>query len=100
MTTNHINKKILPLKIKHIDDKESSNDLEPYGFGLGFRVLLDLGKSNYLGSENEFGWGGAASTFFLIDPKEKIIAVLMSQVQNSDNKIKNDFINSIYSSLE
>ena len=95
MTTNHINKKFLPLKIHHVNEKILENDLEPYGFGLGFRVLL---KDNNIikNKQGEFGWGGAASTFFLVDPKKKIISVLMTQVINSEKKMINDFLKLIY----
>ena len=51
-----------------------------YGFGLGFRVRKELGQSQTLGSVGEFGWGGAYGTYFWIDPKEKMIGILMIQL--------------------
>ena len=50
-----------------------------HGFGLGFRVTTHLGQARRLRSVGEFGWGGAANTFFLIDPAEDFIALLMTQ---------------------
>ncbi len=50
------------------------------GFGLGFAVLEDVAERRLLGSEGLFYWGGAFNTHFFIDPKEKIIAILMMQV--------------------
>jgi CubicO group peptidase (beta-lactamase class C family) len=49
------------------------------GFGLGVGVLIDLGKSQTLGSTGLYTWGGAASTSFWIDPQESLIGILMLQ---------------------
>lgn len=49
-------------------------------FGLGFRVLTDLGKSPNLASVGSFGWGGAYGTYFWVDPKEEMIGILMVQL--------------------
>ena len=51
-----------------------------YGFGLGFRVRERLGESLTLGSPGEFGWGGAYGTYFWVDPKERMIGILMIQL--------------------
>ena len=50
-----------------------------YGFGLGSRVLLDAPASAVPISEGEFGWAGAAKTYYWIDPVEEIVGVFMSQ---------------------
>ncbi len=49
------------------------------GFGLGFAVRNDAGRSPLLGSPGDYFWGGAYGTYFWIDPKEKLFAVLMMQ---------------------
>jgi CubicO group peptidase (beta-lactamase class C family) len=51
-----------------------------FGFGLGFRVRMDLGQSATLGSVGEYGWGGAYGTYFWVDPKEQMIGILMIQL--------------------
>ena len=51
-----------------------------YGYGLGVRVMQDLAKSSTAGSLGEFGWDGAASTWFCVDPAEDLIAVHMIQM--------------------
>ena len=53
--------------------------IKGFGYGLGFGVLIDVAQSEILGSEGEFQWGGAANTFFLIDPKEDLIGLIMTQ---------------------
>ena len=49
------------------------------GFGLGGSVRLDLAKANRLGSVGQFGWNGAATTTFSIDPRERTVALLLVQ---------------------
>jgi CubicO group peptidase (beta-lactamase class C family) len=50
-----------------------------YGFGLGFAVRTAPGVNDNPGSVGEYLWGGAQGTYFWIDPKEKLIAIFMSQ---------------------
>ena len=50
-----------------------------YTFGLGFAVREEQGIAGVPGSQGEFMWGGYAGTYFWIDPKERIVAVYMSQ---------------------
>jgi CubicO group peptidase (beta-lactamase class C family) len=69
MTANHLNH--LPRVTHEFSDSD--------GFGLGVYVRLDLAKSNRLGSEGTFGWSGAATTDVVMDPKEKLVAILMAQ---------------------
>jgi CubicO group peptidase (beta-lactamase class C family) len=51
-----------------------------YTFGLGFMVRTQPGIAGVPGSEGEYMWGGAAGTFFWVDPKEQLAAVFMAQV--------------------
>jgi CubicO group peptidase (beta-lactamase class C family)/glyoxylase-like metal-dependent hydrolase (beta-lactamase superfamily II) len=50
------------------------------GFGLGVAVLTDPGQLGELGSKGMFWWGGAASTYFWVDPEEEMIGVFMTQL--------------------
>ncbi|WP_166254743.1 serine hydrolase domain-containing protein [Marinobacter salicampi] len=50
------------------------------GFGLGFSVKTDVAKSYINGSEGEYGWGGLASTNFMIDPVEELVMIFMTQL--------------------
>lgn len=50
------------------------------GFGLGFAVTTDPARTLLPGSAGEYSWGGAASTYFWIDPKEELIAIFMTQL--------------------
>lgn len=73
MTTNHIPDQLMPLQIAH------DWVLHGYGYGLGFGVIMNVAQSQVLGSSNTYGWGGAASTHFWIDPKEEWLGVIMTQ---------------------
>ena len=53
------------------------------GFGLGFGVNIDLADTQNSGSVGSYNWGGAASTFFWIDPEEELICILMTQLMPS-----------------
>ncbi len=80
MTSNHIGK----LKLW--------DNLAGYRFGLGFRVLTDLGEAANLGSPGSYGWGGAFGTLFWVDPKEDMFGILMIQLRPYDHvNIRQDF---------
>jgi CubicO group peptidase (beta-lactamase class C family) len=51
-----------------------------YTFGLGFTVRNGPGLAGVPGSAGEFMWGGAAGTFFWVDPREELAVVFMAQV--------------------
>ena len=96
-TQNQISKSFLPYQIKNFDIKVlDENVFDPYGWGYGFRIHLQNNKFN---NKGEFGWGGAANTYFLVDPKYKLSAVLMTQVFQGDPNLHKDFYNYIYSQL-
>ena len=70
------------------------------GFGLGVSVRNALGGSNALGSEGDFGWGGAATTYFRVDPKEKAIGLLFLQHFPMDSALVEKFSTLWYQALE
>ena len=50
-----------------------------YTFGLGFAVRSGDGVAGVPGSAGEFMWAGYGGTYFWVDPKEQVTAVLMTQ---------------------
>ncbi len=48
-------------------------------FGLGFRVVTDVGATQTLGSNGIYGWSGIYGTNFWVDPKERLVAIVMVQ---------------------
>ena len=70
------------------------------GFGLGFSVVVDLVKLQTIGSEGELAWGGVASTAFMIDPKEQMALVFMTQlVPSSTYNIRCELRTLLYQAL-
>lgn len=53
------------------------------GFGLGVSVTLDPVAAKVPGSVGDYGWGGAASTTFTVDPVEDLVYVFMTQLMPS-----------------
>jgi CubicO group peptidase (beta-lactamase class C family) len=50
------------------------------GFGLGFAVRTESGQNPLPGSVATYYWTGASGTTFWIDPRERLIGILMIQV--------------------
>jgi CubicO group peptidase (beta-lactamase class C family) len=71
-----------------------------YGFGLGSRVAMDPGLSNLAGSVGEFGWAGAAKTYYWVDPVEQIAGVLMTQYMVGFDLPEADFRAVVYAAIE
>lgn len=53
------------------------------GFGLGVSVVVDQAKTRSLSPTGTYGWGGAASTVFWIDPVEEVVAMFFTQLMPS-----------------
>jgi CubicO group peptidase (beta-lactamase class C family) len=69
------------MRVNHTGDKFSR---ETHGFGLGFWVNDDLGFAGELGSEGAYGWGSAYYPQYLVDPKERMIAIFMTQLRPTE----------------
>jgi CubicO group peptidase (beta-lactamase class C family) len=67
------------------------------GYGLSVRVVNDAVQRGTLLSSGTFGWSGAYGTHFFVDPKEKIVAVLMTQT--STPGVNADFENAVMQSI-
>ncbi len=81
-------------------DKPTLGGNQSEGFGLGGSVRIDLARGNALGSVGQFGWSGAATTAFNIDPKEKTVALLITQhLPNNQHGIVAKFYTLFYQSL-
>lgn len=93
MTANHLPDELIPIQLQ-------PHTLYGCGFGLGFRVLVNAAQAGLLASEGEFGWGGAASTSFFVDPEERLIGLLLTQLMPSRYyPIRNEFKVLVYQAL-
>jgi CubicO group peptidase (beta-lactamase class C family) len=78
---------------------------EGEGFGLGGYVVLDPARRGQLGSVGQFGWSGAAATWFTIDPQQQLIAILMMQhlprgLPHDPPRLGKPFNDLVYQALE
>jgi CubicO group peptidase (beta-lactamase class C family) len=83
MTADH-----LPPDIRHapfyVHDRDwtmlAPTPQRGYGFGLGFAVRKAQGLHPLPGSPGEFYWVGATGPAFWVDPRERLIAIWMTQL--------------------
>lgn len=68
-------------------------------YGLGVSVLLNPAASGNLGSEGQFGWGGAATTHVVIDPKEDMVSLYFTQIMPGDFDLINQFKTLVYQAI-
>jgi len=90
MAQNH-----LPPNIPSI----AANGPAATGYGLGVSVTLDAAALGRLGSVDTFGWGGAASTTFSVNPAEDMAIVIMGQVMLSDGDLLQKVETLVYQAL-
>ena len=66
------------------------------GFGLGFAVVTEDGGETPPGS---YSWGGAAGTFFWIDPGNELVAVFMPQYIDMPDSIQDRLKGLVYAAI-
>ena len=82
MTVDHLG----GLLVRNVNDTGALFGAEPgVGFGLGFRVVDDLGARGALGSAGEYGWGGAYHSSYWVDPEEELVVVYLAQLIPAGN---------------
>lgn len=52
-------------------------------FGLGFSVITEKGSGRTPAQAGTYSWGGAFSTSYWVDPKEKIVLLFYRQLQST-----------------
>lgn len=90
MTSNHLPTHLVPF----------ANYAQGEGYGLAMSVTVDPGMSGFMSSKGNYGWGGMASTYFRVDPVEKIVMISMTQfVPSGFHRYSDDFRNLVYQAL-
>ena len=74
---------------------------EGVGFGLGFATSIKASRTLMPGSDGDYFWGGAASTFFWVDPVEEIVALFMTQlIPSSTYPVRREMRTMVYAALD
>ena len=95
MTRNHLNGDMAAMDAANF----GGLDWTGIGFGLGFSVVLDPARVGH-GNKGIFGWSGAASTYFWIDPAADLIAIFFTQFMPSRTySIRSDLRPLVYDAL-
>ncbi|NCP66446.1 MAG: beta-lactamase family protein [Paraglaciecola sp.] len=90
MRANHMPDKMIPY----------SPTAQGEGYALGMSVTVDTDMLGFMGSKGNYGWGGMASTWFRIDPKENIIIIGMAQfIPIGFHRYQDDLRNLAYQAL-
>lgn len=66
----------------HIGDLEGTLKGPGYGFGLGYSVLMDPGRASEPLTPGSYGWGGMYGTYYINDPVESLVGILMIQISS------------------
>jgi CubicO group peptidase (beta-lactamase class C family) len=70
------------------------------GFGLGFATTMNPAATLIPGTAGDFFWGGAASTFFWIDPVEDLAVVFLTQLlPSSAYPVRRELRTLVYSAI-
>lgn len=78
----------------------SETSYQGIGFGLGGAVVIDPVKAGLLTSVGEYHWGGAASTFFWVDPEEELYVIFFTQLYPSSTyPLRKELRTAVYQSL-
>jgi CubicO group peptidase (beta-lactamase class C family) len=99
MTANHLpnGKDLTQLSISLFSEATYAG----VGFGLGFSVTLDPARTLLPGTAGDFSWGGMASTYFWIDPREELIVIFMTQLMPSATyPLRRELRTLVYSAFE
>lgn len=76
----------------HIGNKQVWLAGDGVGFGLGFGITLDRGKTHSMESEGSYTWGGAYCTTWWNDPVERLFGMVLTQLRpNRHLNIQSDF---------
>ena len=92
MTVNHLKPELIPFGI-------GLGEHSGHGFGLGFSMVMNPAQAGVLNSIGNYGWGGAASTNFWVDPQEELVGIIMTQLMDNMLPFQDDFRVMTYQAL-
>jgi len=93
MHANHLPTELLPFELLGLP-------VPGMGFGLGSRVMVDAAQTAGPGSVGEYGWAGAAKTYYWVDPAEELVGLFMSQYMTGMLLPDRDFRSLVYQAID
>lgn len=103
MTTNQISD--LPVEPMISSNSRLTNDFvfidgkDKFGFGF----LIEVNPKPYMRSLGSYSWAGIYNTYFWVDPKKKVAAILLTRIQpfcdDQILKLYSDYESMVYKSL-
>lgn len=79
-------KRLLSRNTVRIMTQNQIGDLSIRGddkFGLGFQIITEKSSGKTLAQAGAYSWGGAYSTSYWVDPKEKLVLLFYRQLQST-----------------
>lgn len=92
MHSNHLPAELLPYGLGGVPNPG-------WGFGLGSRVMMDPAAAGGHGSVGEYGWAGAAKTYYWVDPVEDLIGLVFTQHMVAFEQIELDLRALVYQAI-
>jgi CubicO group peptidase (beta-lactamase class C family) len=83
------------MRTNQVGTLHSANGL---GFGLGFETT-DRSGANGLDDVGSYGWGGAYATMYRIDPRARLVIVLMVQQLPNTTDVRQKYPTTVYQAL-
>ncbi len=93
MRTNGLDASLIPIGF-------GPRRLAGYGFGLGFSVLVDEDATPVPDNNGVFRWFGIGSTYFWIDSKAELIALVMTQFYPPLGALETEFQTMVYGAIQ
>ncbi len=93
MTTNQLPAEALPMSLNGFAQPG-------LGFGLGVSVRLNAKSSKPDFASGEYGWSGAASTYFWVAPGSELLVIVLQQLQPFNFGLQMTLKPAIYTAIE
>lgn len=85
-------------ELMHTNMVGTLHSTDGLGFGLGFETVDRFGAAGFR-SAGSYGWGGAYGSWYSVDPKERLVLVLMIQLIPNATTIQSRFPTLVYQAL-
>ena len=92
---------------KHTVDLMTSNQIGdiPFGdphffFGFGFGMTTKAGQLQLGQSEGSYWWGGIFNTLYWVDPKERLVCLLYTQLVDYSGTLEDKYKVAVYQALD